>query len=42
MTFKPYTTFVMNKLTYVSFHKVGENSRQQRWSMLLQFCCKVT
>jgi len=23
MTFKAYTTAVMNKLTYVSFHKVG-------------------
>jgi len=23
MTFKAYTTAVINKLTYVSFHKVG-------------------
>jgi len=40
MTFKAYTTAVMNKVTYLSLLKVGWE--QERWSILLQFRCKFT
>ena len=36
MTFKAYTTAVMNKLTYVSFHKVGW---EQPSGEVVNFCC---
>jgi len=42
MTFKAYTTAVMNKLTYVSLQKVEWKHCQEWWSILLQFCCKFT
>ena len=40
--FKAYTTAVMNKSTTFRFTRESKNSRQERWSILLQFCCKFT
>ena len=44
MTFKAYTTAVVNNLSYVSFHKVRweQPSGEVVMSILLYFCCKFT
>ena len=42
MTFKAYTTAVINKLTYVSFHKVGREQPSGKVVNFVQFCCKFT
>jgi len=42
MTFKAYATAAMNKLTYVSFHKVGWEQLSGEVVNLLHFCCKFT
>ena len=41
-TFKVYVTTVMNKLTHVSFHKVGREQPLAEVCTVLQFCCKFT
>jgi len=45
MTFKDYTTAVMNNLTYVSFHKVGWEHPSEEVvnfiAVLLQIYCSI-
>jgi len=42
MTFKACVTAVMNKLTHVSFHKVGWEQPSGEMGNVLQFHCKLT
>jgi len=42
MTFKAYTTAVMNKLTYISFYKGRVRTAVRTGGHFLQLCCKFT